>query len=150
MSCLQLGQFPASSSENPSPTCFIQHSINSSVECDSIASLHVGHSVKLIQFHDNGIINKLYMIMKFIKMNLSDRFQNSLHCVCGENVIFDVMDIECDWGSHSVIQCPKCEELFSIDVECPAFQNLLELLKNNPTLYTEKEKSEYVTNSHPN
>ena len=45
ISCLQLGQIPGCSSTNSSLTCFIQHSINSAVECDSIASLHVGHSI---------------------------------------------------------------------------------------------------------
>jgi len=80
---------------------------------------------------------------------LSERFQNKLHCVCDEHVIFDVInEIECDWGSHTVVQCPNCEELFSIDVECPAFQNVLNLLKNNPTLYSDEEKSKYMTNAH--
>ena len=62
MSCLQFGQIPDSSSDKPSSTCFMQHSINSSVECDSIASLHVGHSVNFIQFYDICIANKLYLI----------------------------------------------------------------------------------------
>jgi len=84
-------------------------------------------------------------------MSINDKFQNKLHCICNQDVIFEIIDyIECDWGSNTVIQCPKCEELFSADAECPAFQSILELLKNNPTLYTEKEKSEYLTNSHPN
>lgn len=64
ISCLQLGQMPESSSENPSPICFMQHSISSSVECDSIASLHVGHSVNLIQIHQNLIVIKLYLIFQ--------------------------------------------------------------------------------------
>ena len=66
ISCLQFGQIPDSSSENPSPICFIQHSINSSVECDSIASLHVGHSVKLVQFDDYYTVNKLYLILSMM------------------------------------------------------------------------------------
>jgi len=82
-------------------------------------------------------------------MDLS-KFQNTLQCVCNEKVIFDIIeDIECDWGSHVVIQCPKCEELFSTDKECPAFQNILKLLTNNPSLYSDEEKSEYLSNSHP-
>ena len=82
---------------------------------------------------------------------MNKKFQNPLCCTCNEYVIFDVIDeIECDWGSHSVIQCPKCEELFSTDKECPAFQNILKLLNNNPTLYSDKEKSQYVSDSHPN
>ena len=83
-------------------------------------------------------------------MDLNGKFQNKLHCICNEHVIFEIIDdIECDWGSHSVIQCPKCEDLFSIDKECPAFQNILKLLKNNPILYSDKEKTEYLSNSHP-
>ena len=55
------------------------------------------------------------------------KFQKKLTCVCKNIVIFEVIsEIECDWGSHTVIQCPKCEELFSIDKKCPA----LKLLKN--------------------
>ena len=58
MACLQFGQMPdSSSSENSSPTCFIQHSINSLVECDSIESLHVGHCVNLIVVPDSLLIN---------------------------------------------------------------------------------------------
>ena len=83
-------------------------------------------------------------------MNLAEKFQNKLKCICNDNVIFEIIDdIECDWGSHSVIQCPKCEELFSVDKKCPAFKNILELLKNNTTLYSDKEQSDYLSNSHP-
>jgi len=54
-------------------------------------------------------------------MNLG-KFQNEVKCTCNEHVVFDVVeDIECDWGSHTVIQCPKCEELFSADKKCPKF-----------------------------
>ena len=82
-------------------------------------------------------------------MDLSAKFQNKLQCICDEYVIFEITDIECDWGSHIVIQCPKCEELFSIDKECPAFETVLKLSKNNPNLYSIKEKSDYLSNSHP-
>ena len=82
---------------------------------------------------------------------MNEKFQNLLLCTCNEHVIFDIIDeIECDWGSHSVIQCPKCEELFSTDRECPAFQNIMKLINNNPTLYSNKEKSHYLSDSHPN
>ena len=40
---LQFGQMLASHSKNELPTCFIQRSINSLVECDSNERLHVGH-----------------------------------------------------------------------------------------------------------
>ena len=83
-------------------------------------------------------------------MNLNLKFQNKLRCICNEDVTFEIIeDIECDWGSHFVIQCPKCEELFSADCECPAFANILQLLEKNYVLYSDKEKSEYLANSHP-
>ena len=83
-------------------------------------------------------------------MNNSEKFQSTLQCICNKYVIFEIIDdIECDWGSHTVIQCPKCEELFSIDKKCPAFQNIFVLLKNNSKLFSEQEKSNYLSNSHP-
>ena len=83
-------------------------------------------------------------------MNISEKFQNKLRCICGNNVLFEMIDeIECDWGFHTVIQCPNCQELFSVDKKCPAFQNIFLLLKNNTTLYSKKEKSDYLSNSHP-
>ena len=73
-----------------------------------------------------------------------------MHCVCNEYVIFEIIDnIECDWGNHTVIQCPKCEDLFSIDCECPAFQNALKLIPFNENLFSGKQKSDYLKNSHP-
>jgi hypothetical protein len=64
--------------------------------------------------------------------------------------MFDVVeDIECNWGSHTVIQCPKCEELFSTDKKCPTFKSVEALLKNNPLLFSEDEQYDYVSNSHP-
>ena len=78
------------------------------------------------------------------------KFKTKLHCICNADVHFEIIDeIDCDWGTHTVIQCPNCEELFSIDKKCPAFQNIFELLKNNPELLSEKQKSNYATNSHP-
>jgi len=69
--------------------------------------------------------------------------------VCNDDVLFEIIDdIECNWGTHIVIQCPTYEELFSVDKMCPAFQNILELLKNNPKLFSEKENSDYLSNSH--
>ncbi|MDH5431094.1 MAG: hypothetical protein OEW78_04335 [Nitrosopumilus sp.] len=83
-------------------------------------------------------------------MNNQEKFQNKLLCTCNENVYFEIIgDIECDWGNHVVIQCPKCEELFSVDCECPAFQNISNLLKNNPSLFSNSEKLDYMKNSHP-
>lgn len=70
---------------------------------------------------------------------------------CNKKVIFDLIeDIECDWGSHTVIQCPNCEELFSVDNQCPAFSSLLILLELNPGLFEFKEKSDYLSKSHSN
>ena len=81
---------------------------------------------------------------------MSEKFQNKLYCIFNEHVIFDVIDeIECDWGFHTVIQCPKCEELFSVDNGCPAFQNILKLVECNNSLYSDLEKLEYLKNSHP-
>ena len=78
------------------------------------------------------------------------KFQNKLSCVCKNIVLFEIIpEIECDWGFHTVIQCPKCEELFSIDAKCPAFQNILELINENKFLYTDKEQSDYLFKSHP-
>jgi len=83
-------------------------------------------------------------------MNMSEKFQNKLRCVCNNDVLFEIIDeIECDWGFHTVIQCPKCQELFSVDKKCSAFKNIFELLKNNTELYSEKEKTDYLLNSHP-
>ncbi len=83
-------------------------------------------------------------------MNLTEKFQNKLQCICNNDVIFEIIDnVGCDWGIHTVIQCPVCEELFSADKKCPAFQNVMELLKNNPELYSEKEQSNYSSDSHP-
>jgi len=83
-------------------------------------------------------------------MNMSEKFQNRLRCICNYDVLFEIIDeIECDWGVHIVIQCPKCQELFSVDKKCPAFKNIFELLENNIKLYSEKEKSDYLLNSHP-
>ncbi|MBL7002060.1 MAG: hypothetical protein ISR80_04820 [Nitrosopumilus sp.] len=77
------------------------------------------------------------------------QFQNKLSCICNDDVIFEIIDdVECDWGSHTVIQCPNCEEFFSIDKSCPAFSNIFELLKNNPKLYSEQEQTDYLLNSH--
>jgi len=68
---------------------------------------------------------------------------------CNEKVIFDLIhDIECDWGSHVVVQCPHYEELFSIDNPCPAFSSLVVLLELNPSLFSFEEKSDYLSKSH--
>lgn len=81
----------------------------------------------------------------------SQKFKNQIRCICDKSVNFEIIDdIECDWGSHLVIQCPNCQELFSIDNSCPAFHDVLDLEKNNFELFSDKEKFDYVSNSHPN
>jgi len=81
-------------------------------------------------------------------MNM-DKFQKKLLCVCQNTVLFEIIpEIECDWGSHMVIQCPKCEELFSIDKKCPAFQNIELLLKQNTGLFSNKDQSSYSAGCH--
>ena len=78
------------------------------------------------------------------------KFQKKLTCICKNIVFFEIIpEIECDWGSHTIIQCPKCEELFSIDVKCPAFQTIEKLLKNNTALYNSDEQFSYLLKSHP-
>ena len=79
-----------------------------------------------------------------------NKFKTRLQCICNNSVVFEIIEnVECDWGEHSVIQCPKCEELYSIDKQCPAFQNIFELEKNNPGLYSKQEISDYLSQSHP-
>lgn len=83
-------------------------------------------------------------------MTLIDKFQSKIRCSCNAVVIFEIIkDIECDWGNHVVIQCPRCEELFSIDNQCPAFQNISKLVNINTELYSKEEIDSYVSNSHP-
>ena len=83
-------------------------------------------------------------------MNISKKFQNKLRCVCNNYVLFEIIDeVEFNWGIHTIIQCPDCQDLFSVDKKCPSFQNIFELIKNNPELYSKQEKSDYVLNSHP-
>jgi len=84
-------------------------------------------------------------------LTIVEKFQNKLKCICNKEVIFELIDdIECDWGNHSIIQCPNCEELFSIDKKCPAFQTMELLLEKNKTLFSKTDESEYLSNSHPN
>ena len=84
-------------------------------------------------------------------MNLVDKFKNKLRCTCNDLVTFEIIDdIECDWGNHVVIQCPNCEELFSIDNQCPAFQNILKLVHFNTKLYSKEELDNYTSHTHPN
>ena len=78
------------------------------------------------------------------------KFQKKLICICKNIATFEVIpEIECDWGCHTVIQCPKCEELFSIDKKCPAFQTIEILLNENIKLYTDEERFSYLAKSHP-
>ncbi|MDC0927891.1 hypothetical protein OAQ30_02590 [Nitrosopumilus sp.] len=77
------------------------------------------------------------------------KFWNKLTCVCKNIVMFEIIpEIECDWGHHTVIQCPKCEELFSIDIKCPAFQTIEKLWIENVELYTNEERFFYLEKSH--
>lgn len=81
----------------------------------------------------------------------SKKFQNKIRCICDKLIHFEIIDgIECDWGVHTTIQCPNCQELFSIDYCCPAFHDVLDLEKNNFELFSDKEKYDYTTYSHPN
>ena len=83
-------------------------------------------------------------------MNIQEKLDNQLLCVCNDYVIFEILDdVECDWGTHFIIQCPNCEELFSIDKKCPAFQSIEELLPLNLNLFSNQEKLNYLKNSHP-
>ena len=78
------------------------------------------------------------------------KFQKKITCICKNIVLFEIIPkIECDWGCHTIIQCPKCEELFSIDVKCPAFQTIEKLLQENTTLYNDDEQFSYLSKSHP-
>ena len=82
-------------------------------------------------------------------MLYNKKYQNKIKCICKNIVIFEVIPkIECDWGSHTVIQCPKCEELFSIDKKCPAFETIEKLWKENVKLYTNNEQFSYLAKSH--
>ena len=81
-------------------------------------------------------------------MLYNKKYQNKIKCICKNIVVFEVIPkIECDWGSHTVIQCPKCEELFSIDKKCPAFETIEKLWKENVKLYTNDEQFSYLAKS---
>lgn len=95
-------------------------------------------------------INHIYCIFIVNKMLLLDITKNKIQCSsCNQNVFFDlIIDIECDWGIHDIIQCPNCQELFSIDKQCQAFQDVLNLLVHTPNLLSEEEKRQYQINPH--
>ena len=77
------------------------------------------------------------------------KFQKKLTCVCKNIVTFEVIpEIECDWGSHTVVQCPKCEELFSIDKKCPAFETIEKLWTQNMDFYDKQDQTYYLEKSH--
>ena len=77
------------------------------------------------------------------------KFKNYLKCSCNNIVIFEIIpEVECDWGIHTIIQCPKCEELFSIDLKCPSFETIELLWKENVELYSNYEQNSYLVNSH--
>ena len=80
----------------------------------------------------------------------TEKFQKKITCICRNIVLFEIIpEIECDWGCHTVIQCPKCEELFSVDIKCPAFQTIEKLLKENISLYSNDDQSSYLSKPHP-
>lgn len=79
-----------------------------------------------------------------------DLLKKQLRCsTCGKNVFFEIIqDIECDWGVHDILQCTNCQELFSIDKQCIAFQDIFNLLSDNPDLLSHEEKASYRNNPH--
>lgn len=98
------------------------------------------------------MINYIVFFMGNYGFDDVNKFDNLLlQCSsCNVKVVFDLIDdIECDWGSHAVIQCHNCEELFSIDHQCPAFSSLMVLLESNIDLFNSEEKSRYLSKSHP-
>ena len=87
-------------------------------------------------------------MFKKLLMN-EKKIQNQVKCICNNIVIFEIIpEVECNWGIHTIIQCPKCEELFSIDVKCPAFETIKLLWEENIDLYTNHEQTSYLLNFH--
>jgi len=81
---------------------------------------------------------------------MTEKFKNNLKCIYNNVVVFEIIDdVECDWGIHTLIQCPKCEELFTVDKKCSAFQNIELLFKNNNGLFSKNEELNYLRNSYP-
>lgn len=75
--------------------------------------------------------------------------QALLCSTCDTKVTFvKIEDVECDFGFHTLVQCPNCEELFSIDGPCNAFQNLLELVDSNPNVLSNNEIECYRLSVH--
>ena len=75
--------------------------------------------------------------------------QALLCSTCGSKVTFvKIEDVECDYGIHTLVQCPDCEELFSIDGPCNAFQNLLKLADSNPGILNSYEIDNYQLSVH--
>ena len=68
---------------------------------------------------------------------------------CGAEATFEkIEDVECDYGIHILIQCPICEDLFSIDGPCNAFHNLLDLADCNPSILNHHERELYRLSAH--
>ncbi|MDX1596596.1 MAG: hypothetical protein R3327_06620 [Nitrosopumilaceae archaeon] len=85
-------------------------------------------------------------------MNVADKLlKNKLVCSsCNRSTMFLLVDdVECDYGIHTLIQCPKCQELFSIDGPCNAFESLLMLVKFNPKILSDDYIRTYATSVHP-
>jgi len=88
---------------------------------------------------------------KDMKNSLTEKFENkSLICPScfSKNEFLVIKDVECDWGFHTLIQCPKCGDLFAIDMSCNAFQSLENIAKSNHNLITKNEISDYISKGH--
>ena len=98
-------------------------------------------------------IELLFIELKLSNFLILSILYGSVPRINGSNIpslLFEIIPgIECDWGSHTVIQCPVCEELFSIDLKCPAFQTIEKLFEGNRELYSNDEQSSYLSEPHP-
>lgn len=75
--------------------------------------------------------------------------KNLICSSCHSKIVFTILnDVECDWGIHTIIQCPDCGDLFSIDGPCFAFQSMINLEKSNNGLLNTDEISKYKSNNH--
>lgn len=86
-----------------------------------------------------------------LSINLQSRFINkNLICSsCHAKIRFIILnEVECDWGIHTILQCPECGDLFSIDGPCPAFESMMVLEKSNEGILNKEEMSFYESNIH--
>ena len=64
------------------------------------------------------------------------KFQKKLTCICKNIATFEViLKIECDWGCHTVIQCP-------------AFETIEKLWKETVELYANDDQFSYLAKSY--